>query len=374
MKTLTTQQGSITLGLVFGLGMLGLGIAAATMTFSTSAISNNSNAAQGVRSLVTADAATREGVYRAIDSVSGTNVTFTGASIPLLNNSDTAAVTVSGTWPLIDIRGEADNARTTRKVVATLDLFPSAFAFDQAVYTHGQLNVTGNVTIEGDIYATNGIDVGGSADIDGDAHSPQTIDDVHGRITGTTNETHPVIEPPEIDYTLYQAQAIIDGTYFTGPSASANAEAFIKGNQNLNKVVYVDGPVSISGGGGGPNATKLTGTLVVNGNLDIRQGTFEIGDDSDHDSPLVIYVNGNLNLEGNVAMNGIVFVDGITTYGNGTPEITGALISTAGTNEAAGNGNITVTYDPVIGAAWQNILGLDTESGTDPMVKNWHEE
>lgn len=371
------QQGSITLGIVFSLGMLGLGIAATTLVFSTGAITNNSNTVSGIRSLVTADAAAREGVYRLFNdhAAHGSAITFTAAAIPNLNHTDLSEVAVSGAWPLYEVRSQARSVKTTRQVVTDVDLFPSAFAFDQAVYTHGFLNISGNAAITGDVYASAGIHfTGNSAAVTGDAFTPGSVTPItQSNVDGDTIPGHPLIEPPMVDITPYRTQAITDGTYFATGEGNL-AETLIKNNTTVNKIIYVADSVSISGGGGGPNATNLSGMLIIEGDLSLSQGTFSIGSTAPYDEPLIIYVMGDLTLSGNVQLNGIVYVEGATTFGAGTPQIDGALLSVNGANALTVNGNVAISYNPTYAAAWTDITGLDTTSGTAPQVKNWHEE
>lgn len=377
MKKYSKQQGSITLGIVFGLGMLGLSIAATTIMLSTNAIANNSNAASGIRSLVTTDAAVREGFYRALKTYSYTTKTidFTStdmSSTAIANTNGMNAATVNVTeisWPIYEIQSASTNNKTTRQIVATLDVFPSAFAFDQAVYTHGALEISGNTQISGSVYATDGIDfTGGAAEVDGNAYSPATINTLDDdNVQGDIVTNHPQINPPTIDLTPYQNQAITDGTYYAS-GFGPNAEIAIKNQTNHNKIFYVADNVSITGG------ADFTGMLIVEGNLSLSQGAFSVGDTAPYDEPLVVYVMGDLTLSGNVEINGIVCVEGITTFGAGTPKINGSLISMDDNNTLTVNGNINITYDPAYGTAWQDITGLDTNSGSSPVVKDWHEE
>jgi len=361
------QGGSIVLGLVFGLGILGLGIAATTMIFSTNAITNHSTASAGVRSLVTADAATREGVYRVLDSVSGMNVSFTEANLPLLNMSNDTGVTVTGSWPVLTVHGTANNNRTTRKVVAEIDLFPSAFAFDQAVYTHGTLSVTGNVQINGNVYATQNITLGSAASkITGNAYSPNAVNPFNNSsISGTTNDKHPQIDPPSINITTYATEALSNGTYYSS-SESTIAANTIK-NNTVSGSYFIEDSVTITG-----NNTDFSGVLIVTGDLTLNGGRFQT--DSSASNPLILYVGGNLSLSGNVEIHGIVYVAGETTLGSGSPTIHGSIISVNSLNKATGGGDITINYESAYAESWQNITGLDTESGTAPKVKNWHEQ
>lgn len=360
------NNGSVSLGLIFGLGILGLGIATTSLIFSTNSITSQTMSASGIRTLVTSDSATREGIYRVIESVSGQTVSFTNGNIPLLNNTDHASVLVSGTWPILTVASSANNNRITRNIITEINLFPSAFAFDQAVYTHGELNLSGNVTIAGNVYATNGIDIqGAAAKIIGDAYSPHSVNPFNNNsISGDVNDNHIQIDPPIIDTTTYYSTAVANGTYFSSTD-SMNAVNNIK-NNTVTGTYFIDDSINITG-----NNTDFSGTIIVTGDLTLNGGTFKTN--TSNTNPLVLYVDGNLLLTGGVEISGIIFVAGETTLGNGTPKVNGSLISANNLNKATGGGNVLITYNSTYANAWQDIIGLDTESGTAPIVKNWHE-
>lgn len=67
--------------------------------------------------------------------------------------------------------------------------------------------------------------------------------------------------------------------------------------------------------------------------------------------PVVLIVNGNLDLSSNTVINGLVFVTGNVT-GNGNPEIYGSLI-VAGTSSFTGN--LLVVYDPWVAGGAENV-------------------
>jgi len=363
-ESTTTENGSMMLGIVFGLGMLGIGIAASTLLFATNSVTDNAIAGSGVRSLITADSASREGIYRVLkDYADDDVVTFTGTSIPLLNGTASADVTVSGTWPIYEIKSTSNNPRTTRVVVATLDLFPSAFAFDQAVYTNGSLELTGSGQVNGDVYATEGIDFSsGGSNVDGNAYSPNGIDEHNdSSVAGEDIDNYGTVLPPDIDTTPYFTEATTNGDYYADGTTAGN----VLKNANSAGTFYIDDSVEIEGA-----TTNLDGTLVVDGDLTLKGGTYT----ADSSNPLVIYVTGNLTLSGGVEVNGIIFVEGETSVGTGNAEITGSLISVNSGNSMTVTGSFDVTYDPTYAEDWQDIVGIDTESGTDPSISDWHEE
>lgn len=358
------QKGSIVLGLVFGVGIFGLAIATTALTLSTTALVNNVTAISGTETLVTADAALREGIFRVVEDYKPDDtVTFTNTSVPLINNTNSTDVSVTGSWPVYKITSVATNDQITRKVVSELDFFPSAFVFDQAVYTYGALDIGGNAQINGNVYAEDGVDFTGAAsEVDGDAYSPTTIHPHNGNsILGDSIDNHMSIEPPIINTSDYEAVAT------TIPN-EALAQAAIQTLDNVILHITAPGEVNISGG-------DFTGMIIVDNDLKLTGGTeLTAGPAFGFDEPLVLYVGGDLTLGGNITINGIVYVEGETSVGAGTPEINGSLISVSSGNDVDFTGNITVTFNQGYADDWNEITGLDTNSGTDPYTKNWHEE
>lgn len=86
-------------------------------------------------------------------------------------------------------------------------------------------------------------------------------------------------------------------------------------------------------------------TIWYQGNLDLS------GDVGTALAPVVLIVTGNLTLNANVKINGLVYVMGDVS-GNGTTKIYGALIGNGNVNT---NGNLVVIYDPNVLSAASNL-------------------
>lgn len=83
-------------------------------------------------------------------------------------------------------------------------------------------------------------------------------------------------------------------------------------------------------------------TIWVEGNMSLP------GDIGTADHPVILIVNGDLDLGSNSVVNGLIYVHGNIT-GNGSPTVYGAIV---GAGTASANGNLKVVYDPkVLGAA-----------------------
>lgn len=81
---------------------------------------------------------------------------------------------------------------------------------------------------------------------------------------------------------------------------------------------------------------KTDAVIWVNGNAS------GLGDIGTQDHPVILVIDGNLDLSANTTINGLVFVTGNIT-GNGSPTIYGALIGAGDINTT---GNLKVVYDP----------------------------
>ena len=370
-------QGSITLGLVFGLGLLSLTLASIALSSVTNTIGSHRNELSGLRTFVTADSAAREGVYRYLQE---SNYSGDVDWVDLAGGGEINAVLASSisidksNWPNILVRGSAENSLTGREVGYTVRPSDLELAFDHAIYSQFDLEIGGNATVNGSIYANGDIDfTGGSAEVNGDAFAVGDIDQSHDNID---DETHLIVRgtetlaPPTIDSAVYYSQAVADGTWYNAPVLAETAHNGVTTN---NVVVYVEGAshdthlVNSN--------TKISGTVFVEGDLSLKSITITPGDDIQHDDPLVVYVGGNLHLGGNTSIYGLVYVMGATTFSGGNNTITGSLISANSVSQVDVTGNITVNYDPVLMSEWRDIEGLSFATGIDDVtsITDWTE-
>lgn len=357
----------MTLGMVYGLGMLGLAIAALALTVSVGAIRKTENTVAGARALYAADASVHEGVYQILGGVT----TDTVAGVPTLNAtlSNNYQIEDLG-WPYFSVTGSSTTERNTRSITYLVDLFPSGGVFSHALFSQDELVIGGSAEIEGSIFANDSIDfIGGGSDVDGDAFSPGTIDTTHGNIDGVAIEGVDPITAPTIDPTAYKAQATTDGTVYSNPFESG---FYVPNNTFTNKIVYLEGPgythLITSGN------TEISGALIVEGNLILNNITLTPGSDANHDKPLVLYVGGNLQLTGNNDIRGIIYVGGNATVGSGSTEIEGSIITNDPDATLRVSGSLEIVYDPTLASDWTEIDGIDFSVGDDPKVHGWSEE
>jgi len=185
------------------------------------------------------------------------------------------------------------------------------------------------------------------------------------RVDGLAYESADTIQPPTINLNPYRTMAIANGTYFTNTNQAA---AYIQSNPPNHPTVFVEnnGTLSLNN-----NNLNFQGTIITTGSFSINGGTISSNIVS---NPLVLYVTNDFLIRGNANVNGIVYVGGSTTFGNGTNRITGAMLSVQPLANLSVNGNAIVTYDSNYGTAWKSVVGLDKDSGTSPKIRRWYEE
>jgi len=368
MPSSDSEKGIISLVVVFGVGFLALSTAVVVTTTSLIELTKNKNTVFGNKSFYTAEAAAREGAYQykknpSLDIQDDTSVF---GSDGLLNYSVSQAVTIKPTiWPYGEVIGVANNNITNRRVILTTTVFAEGEAFDYAAYSQNKINLGGNATINGSIFANNElIFTGNSAEVNGEAYSTETITDTDN-INGQSFSNVDSILPPTIGITDYEDAASDAGTLFTETS---DAENYLK-NQTRTAVVFVDntGTTKIQG-----NSTWLEGSLVVMGDLNIQGGTFTATGNY-----VAVYVEGNFSISGGTTINGIVYVKGSTSFGSGNNTINGSLLSAGETTTTDLTGSTTINYDYehlYTPENWQDLLGLNMTSQEDPKITNWREE
>ncbi len=344
MKNTNEQQGFISIIAVLGVGIFSIALAL-NMTGGViqQLVQSRNNVSTG-QAFYSAESSALEGTYQVFKSAD-----YSGGTAPVLNNSTSAIILSDGDFGRTDISGESIMGDTKRIVSYALLRYPEGDAFSYALYTPSIIDVSGNATINGNVFAAGGVnptgDPMGSAEINGD-----TIDD-----------QDPF--PPSINDAEYYIQAVANGTYFDDVS---NAQTYLEDNAEDGDIVFVDnldGDRMIIGSA----EFYFKGSLWVTGDLKITGGTF------DSVEPYVlIVVEGDLELVGNPTINGIVYVKGNTVIGSGTVNIFGSLICVGDYSVIDVSGNITVTYDPHIVNFWEDIVGL--EHSYEPVILGWNEE
>ena len=316
-----------------------MGTALTVYTGALSQLTHNRNIASGDQTFYSANAGSAEGAYQLLNSNPDT---YLNGTILLNNMSGVISVTSSDDGADALVKGIADNGRNYRQVRYTVRVFPELLAFTYGIYTPNAINLSGNVTVNGDAFATNGVDVQG-----------------HAEVNGNIVENEPSVIP-SLDPDPYREAAELSSTVFETP---AEAEEYLDGEEKT-AIIFVEdtGETKIES-----NNTNLTGSLWVEGDLEISGGSFTA-----IDYYAAIVVQGDLTIHGNPEINGIIYVAGSTSIGSGNITINGSLISAGDTSIIDLNGNITINYDPEISENWEDIVGLNPTTHS-PEIISWEE-
>ena len=354
------NKGIISLAAVYAIGLLALGTVLTTSVLALTELTKNRNTISGNQSFHTAEAAAREGVYQYqhIDS-------YLGGTPQLLNNTSQGEITITDIdWPYVEVSGAAENQTTHRKIIYTMTKFAEGLAFKYSVFSQNVLNFSGDVTVNGNIFANNGIDFNEpdtGPEIYGNAFSPVEITDTDNIKNGVAVSGPKVSTIPSlrIDFQPYYDTAQAEGTLFT---TSADAESYLEDQTQIGIIFIEDtGETRIEGA-----STNLVGCLATQGDLTLAGGNYTAA----VNYPALL-VQGNLRIEGGTTIEGIIYVKG-SIYINGANNlINGSLISAGETKviEITGTNTVINFSD----TNWQDLTGLEKTSTQPPKIIQWQE-
>ena len=161
---------------------------------------------------------------------------------------------------LLNIKGDVD-------ITGNLDL-------EGNFYIDGELEIDGNVDIEGNLIVDGEVEIDGNVDIEGNLCIDGEV-----KVDGNVDIEGDFIVDGEVD---------IDGNVDIEGNLLVNGEVEINGNLFVDGEVEVDGNVDIEGN------LCVEGEVKVDGNVDILGNVVIDGE---------IEINGNLNIDGNIDMN-----------------------------------------------------------------------
>jgi len=339
----------MSLAVIFVIGFFGLGAVLTVTTVALLGIDKNYNTNSGNQTFYTAEAAVREGIYQYLASSSYSGGNFNQP----INNISTSSIPISVTssWPYIEVEGKAENNLTNRKVKSSLLLFAAGAAFDYAVYSEDDLSITGSTDITGDVFSNGIVTCSGSSNIEGNAcSSGDDPSDSCNSHASSTEENVDIIPPPTIDPHYY-------GSIANCTSTLTNVETDCL-SVPTTSVVFVDDP----GSSEVLNNVDLSGNLTIIGDDITLNGGAVITASDDH---VALVVDGNLTIVGGATITGIVYVSGNTSFGAGNINIIGSLISKEGITDLGGN--VTIDYQGPSGPP-----GGVTDP-PDPKIISWQE-
>lgn len=351
--------------ITFGLFVFGLTLSATTRTILE--FKKNHNVISGDQSFYTAEAAAREGVYQYL-----INSSYVGGDGQIINNAFASSINIiknPANWPYVEVNSLAisESNLTRREIIYTLTEFPEGLAFNNAIYSEGDISAGGHVAVIGDVFSGNNIDLAGNSYIEGNTFSPTNLDEGSvSRVSGEIILVNYIPPPPDINLDPYYNIAVGTNTRFIDGN---NASTYLKnkeiGSISQGAVIFIDN----NSGETRIENTTLYGSLITRGDLQLSGGTYTATNNY-----LSLIVEGNLRISGNVIINGIVYVKGTTSFGSGNPIIKGSIISAGGTAFVDLSGNPRIEFDPNINLTWKNIAGLKKESSSSPKIIKWEEK
>lgn len=218
--------------------------------------------------------------------------------------------------------GKYSAGKRTVVVTAKIGISPSSdLSYNYAIFADLILTLIGSLTVNGNVHA--------NVDIDGSNNDPT----VNGTQTIGGEEDY-----PRVDFDWYRDMIInkeIEGFYYED-----NTSKIFNVSETISGIHFVDGDVEI------PANVKLnisdgailaTGEFKSSGNAEINHTRSE-----NYTNPLALVSKGNMDLGGNISVQGIIQSDQDIVV-NGTVDIVGGALFA---NNVRVNGAVVITYDP----------------------------
>jgi predicted acyltransferase (DUF342 family) len=257
---------------------------------------------------------------------------------------------------LITASGEVEGVVRSIQVMLTASELP--VAFDYALFNNGTLDVSGSVSITGDIYADGDATINNPAEVSGEVFVPEE-NTVSG--DGEYSVGDPPEDPPEmplLDTAYYDGQISLAGLE---PSGDLALEDYTLGED---EIIYVNGNVIIRGALTGSGKIVATGDITFEGTTTDPDIEYISGDNlfvtgNSNVGESLIYSTNDMEITGNPRIEGTIMAESIIIAG--TPSIFGIVYSTdisstLGTANIYGSvvnptnssltGNVSIVYDP----------------------------
>jgi len=225
------------------------------------------------------------------------------------------------------------------------------------IYAAGGISFNGNIDITGNVYADGDVSLTGSIEVEGDVYASGTVS-VKGnsRIDGEIYEGSEVyIQPfPELDLDWYRQAAIDYGHYYDSTKIFSQEEL-----QDMSGVYFVEGDVEFSN-----FVDTYTGQAVIAaaGNISVNNADLVPGDEN---SSLGLISMQNVEMSGNSNFNGIIISQGNLDV-SGSGSIEGAFLA-----NNIGNFKRDFYYNPEYADLLAGYLGPGGEGAT---VLQWREQ
>jgi hypothetical protein len=232
----------------------------------------------------------------------------------------TGGTTTSGVPPAVGVYtyGIVSGGQIWLRGNGTLNM-GTGKAHANAVYDH-----SGTKFIIGNISSSAGITMSGNAKVTGNAAAP-SISAAAGKITGTrTVAPVPLVTIPNIDLTPYYNVALANGQVYGTPSVPVTKAVSASPPGG---VIWVNGTMSISGGGALVGSFIATGDITSSAGGSIRKA---------NNYPLLVSRDGNITVSSVATLQGLIYAKTGTFRKTGNGIVQGTIIANAGVEGAGG--------------------------------------
>ncbi len=130
------------------------------------------------------------------------------------------------------------------------------------------------------------------------------------------------------------------------------------GTKDNPQVIYVDGDLTINGTVSGYGVFIVNGNILVNGNVNLTAGDPSV-------SNIGFYTTGDLNANGNVTINAQILAGGNVNL-NGNCKIYGSITADGTTNF---NGNVNIYYKPANGNLTKQFFPSNSNSSSSSTIR-----
>jgi predicted acyltransferase (DUF342 family) len=315
------NKGVIGILIILQVGMLAFIIALTASAGALIGLVSGKNILSGNRTFYSTESIASEGSYqhwKYAPYMSGTG--------PLLNGvTSNGVVIVDLPSYRFKVTAQSANSRTERKIVKMMTSCPGCESLSYATYAASDLDMNGNSTINGNIFSNGNLKIGGSSSVNGDAFA-------QGNLTGASNATGDTLSGadqvpvPSLDFVSYKAKALSSGTLF---STEAAAQTYINANPNSGKVVYIDTTSEVN-----LTVSSVILAIITPADLRIRgrftapasypaiatKGTLKMRGNTEVNG--IVYVGGEVN---NTGSNNVINGSIIFTNEKASPKLTGNL-------------------------------------------------
>ncbi len=218
--------------------------------------------------------------------------------------------------------GKYSAGKRTVIITAKIGISPSSnLSYNYAIFADFIITLIGNLTVDGDVHA--------NVDIDGSANEPT----VTGTQTIGGEEDY-----PRVDFDWYRDMIIdggLDGVYY-----GENTSKIFNVSETISGIHFVDGDVEIPSNvilNISDGAILATGEFKSSGNAEITHTRSE-----NYTNPLALVAKGNIDLGGNISVQGIIQSNQDIDVGGTVDIVGGALFA----NNVRVNGDVVIIYDP----------------------------